>query len=238
MRKAPARPPSPDVLVSAQVEGRALRFGVEVTEYRRTPDDRTLASEWPRIEARIAESVRRRPLPCPVNGLVSFASPPRKSRSLTLADELLGIARLHADRAASGGNIRLTDSHFDDSTPCCQAYVRSLRLCWGEDAVNLWEYNDAFSRSRPAIWEWVSEAVQTKSQKFRCYSREGLDEVWLLLASGGVMGPARSANTIIAPCPFLAQAPPSEITDLCSSSGFDRVFIWNAEPPWAVKLHG
>ena len=75
--------------------------------------------------------------------------------------------------------------------------------------------------------EYVKSAVQQKNKKAPNYSRNGAQELWLVIAAAG-----DTVSNHAGPLSESVKLANSQLMALCQSSSFDRIIFWERISCW------
>ena len=79
--------------------------------------------------------------------------------------------------------------------------------------------------------EVVKSAIRRKNSIARSYSRDDLEELWLVITATG-----ETISNHAGPISVSGALADSEIQNLCDSSPFDRIYFWERASRWHRSL--
>jgi hypothetical protein len=235
---------SPDAFVTLSKDRVVQRVGIEHTDYfndtvagaasATTP----IAEFWENTQASLMRRISHRKHLAGVNARVRLRSrmslPSPKDRlalARRLAEALVAFVECHYDSLLDHHRWHTPDF---ESGSLLRKMVESLLLSkgfCGSASRSAWVCSNVATGNIGLSIDYLRSAVAKKNQKAPKYSRDGAQELWLLITAAG-----DTVSNHAGPFPPAAALHDATLLSHCKSSPFDRIVFWERIRCWYVWL--
>lgn len=234
---------SPDAFVTVSKGNESQRIGIEHTDYysdtvagMRSPLT-PIAQFWEMVQASLVRRVAQR------KQLTGIETRVRLQANLILPENPLDRSALA--RELAGALVAFAETHLVEEfercpfrrpdfqqIPALQSMVTSLLLSRVTKPSGFasrcdWICSNISTGGISLFVDYVKSAVAEKNKKAPNYSRNGTQELWLVIAAAG-----DTVSNHAGPFSESDKLADSELATLCRSSPFDRIIFWERVRCW------